>query len=456
MDAGQARDIIDKQIPSKTPEPVSETVDWNTSKPDQAGAPSDWPTLEQQLKALGYSNEEMDMMTKAEASSIVDSVVGAHEQPTGEELQKPDIQKQLEALGVKSEPEEGDFVKASDGTPNFGVVVEGKDSIPIRLQVGNNEYGKVKIDNKHGQDIKDAGYKDVESFIEDVAKNYNEIWDQPNGRLMLVKRNGDAKVSVIELREKKGEPFYGVTSAFISDPGYPSRGGRKLRLGEERTLSASPEQLTPLTNTAPSEAQVDDAWRTGKSNSSGYSLTRPDEAVKENQKPTIEEQLKAIGIENPLKNQSGAVDVDKLADTADVDMEKLKEQIKPHLDEIVAAGKEIKSIFAPASMSEEAALVAGSLRERNALMDRKKDIAVAKSKEISAFFDSQPKEANYQFIDDMELGKKQANPQLQEIADIFRKALDDRFEKVNKLDPNAQISYSECQNRIPKEVVFMT
>ncbi|MBF0488772.1 MAG: hypothetical protein HQK98_11500, partial [Nitrospirae bacterium] len=86
-----------------------------------------------------------------------------------------------------------------------------------------------------------------------------------------------------------------------------------------------------------------------------------------------------------------------------VDVEKLKE----HIDEIAAAGKEIKSIFAPASMSEDAQRVAGSLREKNAIMDRKKDIAVIKSKEITDFFDKQTKEFNYQFLDDMELGKKQ-------------------------------------------------
>lgn len=37
-------------------------------------------------------------------------------------------------------------------------------------------------------------------------------------------------------------------------------------------LSASPEQLTPLTNVTPQGAQVDDAWRLGQSNLAVFSL----------------------------------------------------------------------------------------------------------------------------------------------------------------------------------------
>ncbi|MEO5361972.1 MAG: hypothetical protein H7843_16280 [Nitrospirota bacterium] len=139
---------------------------------------------------------------------------------------------------------------------------------------------------------------------------------------------------------------------------------------------------------------------------------------------------------NPLKNETGAVDVEKLLGAG-----KAAERWKGSLEEIIEAGREIKSIFAPATMSEEAGRVAGSLRERNAIMDRKKDIAVTATMEISDFFDKQPKEFNDQFIDDLEAGKKQANPELQVIADIYRKALDDRYERVDKIGPGAEISY---------------
>ncbi|WP_420265219.1 hypothetical protein [Candidatus Magnetominusculus dajiuhuensis] len=171
------------------------------------------------------------------------------------------------------------FVKASDGTLNFGEVIEGKGTIPIKLQVGNKLYGQAKIEIKHGQKIKEEGYKSVVSFIEDVSKHYNEIWEQPDGRIMLVKRNGGSKIAVVELRKKKGEPFYGVTTAFPTDSGYPSRGGRKLRPGGVRTPSANPEQSAPLIYTAPREAQVEGAWRTGEVASTS-TIPKPDEVVK--------------------------------------------------------------------------------------------------------------------------------------------------------------------------------
>ncbi|MEO5359068.1 MAG: hypothetical protein H7843_01330 [Nitrospirota bacterium] len=145
--------------------------------------------------------------------------------------------------------------------------------------MGNDDYGKTHIEKKRIQKIKNAGYKNVESFIEDVSKNYNQIWEQPNGRLMIVRRNGDAKIAVIELKKCIADSYYGVTTGFIAGPDYPSKGGRKLRQGGERTPSVSPEQLTPLTNTAPSEAQVNSAWRTGQVASTSI-MPQPNDIVK--------------------------------------------------------------------------------------------------------------------------------------------------------------------------------
>ncbi|MBF0517555.1 MAG: hypothetical protein HQK97_10665, partial [Nitrospirae bacterium] len=66
------------------------------------------------------------------------------------------------SVGKQGEGEKA-FVKASDGTTDFGEVVEGKKVIPVRLQVGNKLYGKTKIKNKHEKKIQSAGYPDVES-----------------------------------------------------------------------------------------------------------------------------------------------------------------------------------------------------------------------------------------------------------------------------------------------------
>ncbi|MBF0459707.1 MAG: hypothetical protein HQK99_17610 [Nitrospirae bacterium] len=448
-------EVADDQVAYKPEEkeprntPVYETQSYES--PEAAGvdgegekvqnsAPTDkqkttWPELESQLKALGYTNEELDGMSFRDAQAIVDS-------------------RQVEALGGKTQPKEGDFVKTKDGSTDFGQITPdigqaiGRQSAPIRLEEGTDKYGKKHIEiadsGKRLERIKKEGYAGAGDFIHDIANNYTEIRQDYGNKLMLVKKNGKGKVSVIELVPHGDGDFYRVITGGIFKPQYIEK---FAPLWDRRTtLPIKPELSNPLDTITPKDTQDVTAGRTEQSNATDSTLPHPTEPVKENQKPSIQEQVKNLGGDkekNPLSNESGAVDVDKLLGVGKaIDVEKLKE----HLDEIAAAGKEIKSIFAPASMSEEAARVAGSLRQRNAIMDRKKDIAVTASKDITDFFDKQPKEFNYQFIDDMELGKKQPvfgidDSTLQDIADTYRKALDQRFERVNRLDPNAQISY---------------
>ncbi|MBF0456731.1 MAG: hypothetical protein HQK99_02430 [Nitrospirae bacterium] len=481
MDAGRARDIIDNEIPYKPepvntannaankdagetpPAPVTETVDWSTSKPDQQGAPADWPSLEEQLKALGYSNEEMDGMSLNDAKSIVES----YEQPSAENGQNPDLPKQLEALGVNDNRFQ-DITKSNENEiKNPDIISDtslmSKPDVKItRLddRMFGNEVWKAKEDAKNWAMInlrgqspvnKDTGWHiDIsrKGIEESLSKSRSAHIDQIEAiraipdlieNAVLAETHPDKKGSadIINIHrfyapiEIDGKLYRAKLTVRESADGkkFYDHSLTELEKPVGSYAKDIPEGNIPRTQQQAHTISVKDLLRDVKT-SDGKSN---DETSAE---PAAEDQLK-----NPISNESGAVDVDKLAGMAGVDVDKLKEQAKVHLDEVVAAGKEIKGIFAPASMSEEAARVAGSLRERNALMDRKKDIAVTSSKKISAFFDRQPKEFNYQFEDDYELGKKQANPQLQEIADTYHKALDDRFDKVNKLDPNAQISY---------------
>jgi len=131
------------------------------------------------------------------------------------------------------------FVRTKDNKVNLGEISEdiSKEidlpAAPIRMQYGHPGYGAIHIDvSRKGarlQEIKTAGYSDSIEFVHDVASNYDQIWGQSNGRLLLVKRNGGAKVSVIELNSSERGHFYGVTTAFISsNPDYATGGGRKL------------------------------------------------------------------------------------------------------------------------------------------------------------------------------------------------------------------------------------
>lgn len=136
---------------------------------------------------------------------------------------------------------------------------------PVRLEKGNHDYGEIHIEEKRGEKIKLAGYPDVKSFIRDVASGYNAIWQNPNGRLLLAKKNGGEKIAIVELQEHKDGNYYGVTTAFVGDEKYLKRGRRKLLWEGSEPASTSPGQLDPLANITPEDTQVDDAWRSGQS-----------------------------------------------------------------------------------------------------------------------------------------------------------------------------------------------
>ena len=132
-----------------------------------------------------------------------------------------------------------DFVLAPDGSVDFGSIPELDSKIesekihpsaPIRMEEGG-EFGRAHIQPERLKAFKENGYASESEMLDDVAKHYTHIYEQPNGRLLLVKRNGRAKFSVVEL-QKQGE-YYGVTTLFLEDASqkgkpYETRSGRKL------------------------------------------------------------------------------------------------------------------------------------------------------------------------------------------------------------------------------------
>ena len=78
------------------------------------------------------------------------------------------------------------MVLAKDGTTVFGTIdsESGLTAAPIKLSLGENRvdgngtnhgYGLLHIEAGHGEQIRKAGYKSVEDFVEVVAKNYTDI-----------------------------------------------------------------------------------------------------------------------------------------------------------------------------------------------------------------------------------------------------------------------------------------
>ncbi len=171
------------------------------------------------------------------------------------------------------------FMKtASGGSEIFGRISAEiakkirREAAPIKLQHGDARFGAVHIEQSHGAEIRRAGYKSIEAFIADVAKNYSEIRQGEGSRLLLVKKNEGLKVNIIELRPHKDGSFYGITTGGVYREKYFAN---YKALWERRATpsSAGPEPSGTLSGSARGKARAGKAIRMGQSTSKS-SLTR--------------------------------------------------------------------------------------------------------------------------------------------------------------------------------------
>jgi hypothetical protein len=128
------------------------------------------------------------------------------------------------------------FVKNADGNPDLGRIGPEVETTsggrfpqaPIRMQQGisgKEGYGARHISPDKHQRAQDIGYRDGLDLIKDVAKSHDTVVEQINGRLMLVKTDGQNRYAIAEFQDGgwkrligKDDPYYGVTT------GYPDRG----------------------------------------------------------------------------------------------------------------------------------------------------------------------------------------------------------------------------------------
>ena len=121
------------------------------------------------------------------------------------------------------------LLTAPNGTADFGTFHQeaseatGYPSAAIRLQIGEHNdktgkgYGKAHIKSRHWKkEIKPAGYASVLTFVEDVASNFDAVYQVDKGRLALVKEDGNL-AAIVEIERKDGEEFYKVITAYIAN-----------------------------------------------------------------------------------------------------------------------------------------------------------------------------------------------------------------------------------------------
>lgn len=142
-------------------------------------------------------------------------------------------------------PEALEFVKSNRGGVDFGEISpEVAETIryapgPVRLQAGSARFGDLHINQKHLKELNQEGYRDAREFVEDVAGNYNAIFQGQGDSLLLVKRNGKAKVAFIEIEPSLDGDFYSVSSAVVSRDTYLTN----KKLLWERAQSSQPQGL---------------------------------------------------------------------------------------------------------------------------------------------------------------------------------------------------------------------
>ncbi len=169
----------------------------------------------------------------------------------------------------------------------------------------------------------------------------------------------------------------------MSEGGGPADGGE----GEAKSPAERPEASGPETGTAVAEAPK------GRNSAIGEALFGKDSFVGQDVVPTLNAAARGV----------------------------------------VEAKEDIQALLAPQTAGDQARTAANMLREHGATLAQRTDRAVAALKEARKYFQSQSREDNLAFMDAVEQGTPQADPQLQQFSGLMRKMLDGRLKEVQKL-----------------------
>ncbi len=196
------------------------------------------------------------------------------------------------------------FVTAKDGTTTFGVVdaESGLTEAPIKLSAGenyigsdgkNHGYGLLHIEAGHGEQIRDAGYKSVEQFVEEVAKNYTDIREGAligNNQTYLLEVS-DEHNNTLFIQLSRDESYWNVNSAGIFKKKY-SRRKQKVysvpAVGESTDTDASEVNsdqsegaIAPAGNSSKTSKDVPNDDRLSSEGKSNENLSEAQESVQE-------------------------------------------------------------------------------------------------------------------------------------------------------------------------------
>ncbi|MBF0487804.1 MAG: hypothetical protein HQK98_06555 [Nitrospirae bacterium] len=369
------------------------------------------------------------------------------------EGQKPDIQAQLEALKGTAQsayPEKVRYINKliesyGGGTPmSYSAAMdklfkETSDKPGALQRVALGEVSSKNVEEvrrtakEEGRDVDVTGYTHTidNSFINHVIGGHTDIAkEKSRGQEVVTKEDilripeiianpNDVKYLTETKKSKDGVLYTKRINGEIYYYEEIRQGRKELAAATLFKKRATLGEQMPHTETPLTQPNL------LRGSSYDSTIPHPAEPVKENQKPTIEEQLNNLKgkRKNPLSNESGAVDV-----------EKIKEAGKEAAGHIKDSWDEIKNVLAPASAGFEAKKEAGMVRESAAYMARKMDIATTALKKARDAMSNMPMEDRLSFIRAVEQGTKgELSPELQDVADKIKRLLDQRVEQVRAL-----------------------
>lgn len=177
------------------------------------------------------------------------------------------------------------FVLTSDGNVEFGKIGQdtGLTPAPILLSEGmitnpetNDGYGLIHIEARHGEQIRNAGYKSVLEFIEEVAKNYEVIREGKDryGQQTYMLQLTDKHNNTLMVELSGDGTYWNINTAGIFKTSYGAKRNvvynrhttaKQSAETVEATLSGEQSGTTPSTSmNAPTQTSVDDSASKGK------------------------------------------------------------------------------------------------------------------------------------------------------------------------------------------------
>ena len=141
---------------------------------------------------LDIAQNKAVLELKAEMEAYSNYVNQVKEQPVETIESEQEIEKQA-VLSSEIDQNGLNFIQARNGSTVFGEIKaeSGLTPAPIKLSSGNKSYGLEHIEERRGEQIRQAGFSDVVEFVEFVAQNYNRIQEgvnidkQPNNTYLI-------------------------------------------------------------------------------------------------------------------------------------------------------------------------------------------------------------------------------------------------------------------------------